>query len=185
MTRQLRLYWQSFKVFTKNHSCIELWAIYTLAEEKSDQDPSFTAQMEKMQISRNVSTGFPHNFTGGRFTLKMYFSRVTQSPVNVTLETEICPRCYVLMEQALFKNWRAKRIENFLPPSYSFLFSPEVWKAILLTLSFQILKHSKRKRSVPHFLVALSNKVNFEGIFQPTRGESYICAVPPSVHFRM
>ena len=79
-----------------------------------------------MQISRNVSTGFPYNFTGGRFTLKMYFSRVTQSPVNVTLETEIYPRCYVLMEQALFKNWRAKRIENFLPPSYSFLFSPEV-----------------------------------------------------------
>ena len=154
-----------------------MWAIYTLQEKNIDQDPSLTAQMEKMQISRNVSTGFPYNFTGGRFTLKMYFSRVTQSPVNVTLdlsvcflwgpvtqspvnvtlETEIYPCCYVLMEQALFKNWRAKRIENFLPPSYSFLFSPEVWKAIFLTLSFQILKHSKRKRSVPYFLVALSN----------------------------
>ena len=122
LTRQLHLYWQSFKVFTKNHSCIELWAIYTLQEENSDQDPSLTAQMEKMQISRNVSTGFPCHFTGGHFTLKMYLFRVTQLLVNDTLETEICPCCYVLMEQTLYKNWRAMHIEHLLPPPYSFLF---------------------------------------------------------------
>ena len=153
----IALYWQSFKVFTKNHSFIELWATYTLQEENSDQDPSLIAQMENMQSSRNVSTGFSYHFTGGCFTLKMYLFRVTQLLVNVTLEIEIFPCCYVLMEQAVYKNWRAMHIENFLPPPYCFLFFPEVWKAILLSLSFQIHKHSKRKRSVPYFLMALSN----------------------------
>ena len=37
-------------------------------------------------------------------TLKMYLSRVTQLLVNVSLETEIFPRCCVLLEQAVFKN---------------------------------------------------------------------------------
>ena len=37
-------------------------------------------------------------------TLKMYLSRVTQLLVNFSLETEIFPRCCVLLEQAVFKN---------------------------------------------------------------------------------
>ena len=57
LTSQLYLYWQSFKVFLKI-SCIELWAI-TLQEENGDQHPSLIAQLENMQISGNVSTGFP------------------------------------------------------------------------------------------------------------------------------
>lgn len=72
---------------------------------------------------------------------------------------------------------------SYLHLTVSYFF-PEVLKQILLTLSFQILKHTKRKRSVPYFLVTLSNYVNFWGIFQPSSGESCFCAFPP-VHFRM
>ena len=61
---------QQQNTVTLFHFCfIELWAI-TLQKENSDQDPSLTAQMENMQISRNVSTGFPCHFT--LFAVKSY-----------------------------------------------------------------------------------------------------------------
>ena len=112
LTRQLHFYWQSFKFFTKIHSCIELWAI-TLQERNSDPHSSLNNQEENMPISRNVSTGFPCQFTGGKhakkscLTLKMYLSRVTQLLVNVSVETEICLACCVLLEQCKSTaNWK-------------------------------------------------------------------------------
>ena len=179
LNRQLHLYWQSFKVFTKNHSFIELWAIHTLQEEDFELDPlrqmrenadqhtfpqmrgnvnqhtfsqmgknieqdTFPEMREmKMKIHRKVSTGFPSHFAGGCFTLKMYLSRFTQLLLNVSLETEICPCCFVLLEQPVFKNLRTMQIENFLPPPYSFLFFFRSFKSNFVepffpnTLTFQ------------------------------------------------
>ena len=72
--------------------------------ENIEQDTFPEMREMKMKIHGKVSTGFPSHFTGGCFTLKMYLSRFTQILLNVSLETEICPCCFVLLEQPVFKN---------------------------------------------------------------------------------
>ena len=122
---------------------------FTLQEENSDQHPSLSTQVENMQISRNVSTGFPCPFTGGKkcckklcFILKMYLSRVTQLLVNVSLHGDRdLPSLLCFIGASIVQKLKSNANWKLLTSTLQFpIFFPEVLKAILLTLSFQILK---------------------------------------------
>ena len=88
----LTQFWPVSCICTDSHSkfllkisCIELWAI-TLQEENGDQHSSLIAQVENMQISGNVSTGFPCHFTGGKTCWKklFYFENVFVKSYSAT-----------------------------------------------------------------------------------------------------